>query len=42
MRSWRSLEDARAGHARYALLMIDQSGPLSTDVRDLIDRMQRG
>ena len=42
MRSWRSLEATRAGHARYALLMIDQSGPLSTDVRDLIDRMQRG
>jgi aminopeptidase N len=42
MRSWRSLEEVRAGHARYALLMIDQSGPLSTDVRDLIDRMQRG
>jgi len=42
MRSWRSLEDVRAGHARYALLTIDQSGPLSTDVRDLIDRMQKG
>ncbi|MBX9456222.1 MAG: aminopeptidase N [Rhizobium sp.] len=42
MRSWRSLEEIRAGHARFALLMIDQSGPLSTDVRDLIDRMQRG
>jgi aminopeptidase N len=41
MRSWRSLEEVRAGHARYALLMIDQSGPLSTDVRDLIDRMQK-
>jgi aminopeptidase N len=41
MRSWRSLEETRAGHARFALLMIDQSGPLSTDVRDLIDRMQR-
>jgi len=41
MRSWRSLEQVRAGHARFALLQIDQSGPLSTDVRDLIDRMQR-
>jgi aminopeptidase N len=42
MRSWRSLEEKRAGHARNALAAIDQSGPLSTDVRDLIDRMQRG
>jgi aminopeptidase N len=41
MRSWRSLEEKRAGHARYALLTIDQSGPLSTDVRDLIERMQK-
>ena len=41
MRSWRSLEQVRAGHARQALLQIDQSGPLSTDVRDLIDRIQR-
>jgi aminopeptidase N len=41
MRSWRSLEQNRAGHARFALLQIDQSGPLSTDVRDLIDRMQK-
>jgi aminopeptidase N len=41
MRSWRSLEQMRAGHARFALLQIDQSGPLSTDVRDLIDRMQK-
>ena len=42
MRSWRSLEDKRAGQARNARTAIDQSGPLSTDVRDLIDRMQRG
>jgi aminopeptidase N len=39
MRSWRSLEPARAGHAKAALLSIDRSGPLSTDVRDLVDRM---
>jgi aminopeptidase N len=39
MRSWRSLEEVRAGHAREALLMIDRSGPLSIDVRDLVDRM---
>jgi aminopeptidase N len=42
MRSWRSLEETRAGHARSALMSIDQSGPLSTDVRDLIERMQKG
>jgi aminopeptidase N len=39
MRSWRSLEPVRAGHARAALMTIERSGPLSTDVRDLIDRM---
>jgi aminopeptidase N len=39
MRSWRSLEPMRAGHAKAALLSIDRSGPLSTDVRDLVDRM---
>jgi aminopeptidase N len=42
MRSWRSLEPVRAGHARAALLEIDRSGPLSTDVRDLVDRMLKG
>jgi aminopeptidase N len=41
MRSWRSLEEKRAGHARNALAEIDQSGPLSPDVRDLVDRMQK-
>jgi aminopeptidase N len=39
MRSWRSLEAARADHARSALVSIDQASPLSTDVRDLVDRM---
>jgi aminopeptidase N len=39
MRSWRSLEAGRAGHARAALVSIEKSGPMSTDVRDLIDRM---
>jgi aminopeptidase N len=39
MRSWRSLDAGRAAHAKAALLTIDRSGPLSTDVRDLIDRM---
>jgi aminopeptidase N len=39
MRSWRSLEPARAAHVRSALIEIDTSGPLSPDVRDLIDRM---
>lgn len=39
MRSWRSLEQTRAGHAKEALLSIDRSGPLSPDVRDLVDRM---
>jgi aminopeptidase N len=39
MRSWRSLEPVRAGHAKQALLSIDRSGPLSPDVRDLVDRM---
>ncbi|MBL0371099.1 aminopeptidase N [Rhizobium sp. KVB221] len=39
MRSWRSLEPGRAAHAKSALLAIDLSGRLSTDVRDLIDRM---
>jgi aminopeptidase N len=39
MRSWRSLEATRAGHAKSALMAIDRSGSLSTDVRDLIDRM---
>jgi aminopeptidase N len=39
IRSWRSLEAGRAGHAREALLSIDRSGPLSPDVRDLVDRM---
>jgi aminopeptidase N len=39
MRSWRSLEPVRAGHAKSALMTIERAGGLSTDVRDLIDRM---
>jgi aminopeptidase N len=39
MRSWRSLEPGRAAHAKAALLTIDRAGALSTDVRDLVDRM---
>lgn len=39
MRSWHSLEPVRAGHAKAALMTIERSAPLSTDVRDLIDRM---
>jgi aminopeptidase N len=42
MRSWRSLEAVRAAHAKAALMEIDRSGPLSTDVRDLVDRMLKG
>ncbi|MDO6966791.1 aminopeptidase N [Rhizobium alvei] len=39
MRSWRSLESTRAGLARNALVTIGAASPLSTDVRDLVDRM---
>jgi aminopeptidase N len=39
MRSWRSLEPVRADHAREALMQIDRSGDLSTDVRDIVDRI---
>ena len=39
MRSWRSLEPGRAALARAALAAIESSGSLSTDVRDLVDRM---
>ena len=42
MRSWRSLEPVRAGHARSALMTIDRSAALSTDVRDIVERMLKG
>ncbi len=42
MRSWRSLEPVRADHARAALLTIDRSVQLSSDVRDIVDRMLKG
>ncbi|WP_105402812.1 aminopeptidase N [Neorhizobium sp. T7_12] len=39
MRSWRSLEPQRADHARAALTTIEQAATLSTDVRDIVERM---
>ncbi|MEB2847167.1 aminopeptidase N [Rhizobiales bacterium RZME27] len=39
MRSWRSLESARADHARDALMEIERAPQLSTDVRDIVERM---
>jgi aminopeptidase N len=39
MRSWRSLESARADHARSALMEIERAPQLSTDVRDIVERM---
>lgn len=39
MRSWRSLEPVRAEHARLALSKIAKSSSLSTDVRDIVERM---
>ncbi|MBP2547489.1 aminopeptidase N [Neorhizobium galegae] len=39
MRSWRSLEPARAEHARAALSEISGTAGLSTDVRDIVERM---
>ncbi|MBB2754397.1 UNVERIFIED_ORG: aminopeptidase N [Rhizobium aethiopicum] len=42
MRSWRSLEPARADHARAALNEIEQADALSTDVRDIVERTLKG
>ncbi|MGZ2482695.1 aminopeptidase N [Rhizobium pisi] len=42
MRSWRSLEPARADHARAALLEIERAPALSTDVRDIVERTLKG
>jgi aminopeptidase N len=42
MRSWRSLEAGRAGHARAALETIARTEGLSTDVRDIVERVLKG
>ncbi|OOG67048.1 aminopeptidase N [Sinorhizobium sp. A49] len=39
MRSWRSLEDVRAGHARNALKEVAGATKLSADVSDIVERM---
>jgi aminopeptidase N len=39
MRSWRSLEPVRADHARAALMQIDRAADLSSDLRDIVDRI---
>ena len=39
MRSWRSLEAMRKAKAREALSLIAQEKSLSTDVRDIVERM---
>jgi aminopeptidase N len=42
MRSWRSLEPQRADHAHAALMKIERAAGLSTDVRDIVERMLKG
>jgi len=42
MRSWRLLEPSRADKARAALARIEKAEALSTDVRDIVDRMLKG
>ncbi|CAN7572490.1 aminopeptidase N [Pararhizobium sp. LjRoot238] len=42
MRSWRSLEDVRAEHARNALREIAAAAKLSADVSDIVERMLKG
>ena len=42
MRSWRSLEPQRADHARVALATVERATTLSTDVRDIVERMLKG
>ncbi|TCL76197.1 aminopeptidase N [Rhizobium sp. BK251] len=42
MRSWRSLEPVRADHARSALMEIERANGLSTDVRDIVERVLKG
>ncbi|TIP97089.1 MAG: hypothetical protein E5X61_40900, partial [Mesorhizobium sp.] len=38
LRSWRSLEPARRGKAREALLSISNAEDLSADLRDIVER----
>ena len=42
MRSWRSLEDVRAEHARNALREIAAAAKLSADVSDIVERILKG
>jgi aminopeptidase N len=42
MRSWRSLEPARADFARSALMEIERAPGLSSDVRDIVERTLKG
>ncbi len=42
LRSWRLLEPGRADKARSALATIEASAALSTDVRDIVDRILKG
>jgi aminopeptidase N len=42
MRSWRSLEEIRAEHARNALREIAAGATLSPDVGDIVERMLVG
>jgi aminopeptidase N len=42
MRSWRSLEEGRAEHARLALGEIAASDTLSVDVSDIVERTLKG
>ncbi|MCF3642852.1 aminopeptidase N [Rhizobium sp. TRM95111] len=42
MRSWRSLEEGRADHARNALRQIAAADKLSPDVSDIVERMLKG
>ena len=42
MRSWRLLEPGRADKAQAALATIEASPSLSTDVRDIVDRILKG
>ncbi len=42
MRSWRSLEERRADHARNALREIAAAAKLSPDVGDIVERMLKG
>jgi aminopeptidase N len=42
LRSWRLLEPVRAEHARRALETIEAAPSLSTDVRDIVERVLKG